>query len=104
PGMLILVTRPEPQAADWARALQAQGEQAMVLPLIEIAPPPDERAVHAAWRALPATRMVMFVSPNAAHWFARGRPAGSNWPADTLAAAAVPGTAHAVSEELADTV
>ncbi len=100
--MLILVTRPEPQATDWTRALQAQGEQALALPLIEIAPPADAQAVHAAWRALPATRLVMFVSPNAAFWFARGRPADAHWPADTLAAAPGPGTAQAVGEVLAE--
>lgn len=96
--MNILVTRPEPQASEWVAQLRAAGEQAEALPLIDIGPPPRTQAVHEAWAALPGTRMVMFVSPNAALWFARQRPAGLRWPDGTLAAAPGPGTAHTVAE------
>ena len=34
--MTTLVTRPEPQASDWAQALSAQGVAAQALPLIAI--------------------------------------------------------------------
>ena len=98
--MLILVTRPEPQATEWAQALQQQREQALALPLIDIGAPSDSQAVADAWRALPHIRLVMFVSPNAAVWFGRLRPAAAPWPAGTLAAAPGPGTARAMAEAL----
>lgn len=100
--MLILVTRPEPQASEWVAALQALGEQAAALPLIEIGAPGSTQAVEEAWRHLATTRLVMFVSPNAASWFARLRPPGTLWPPGTLAAAPGPGTVQAVSSLLAD--
>lgn len=100
--MKILVTRPEPQASDWVEQLRAEGEHAQALPLIEIGPPPQSQAVHEAWTALPGTRMVMFVSPNAALWFARQRPDAQRWPPGTLAAAPGPGTADTVSACLKD--
>lgn len=96
--MKILVTRPEPQASQWVEQLRAAGEAADALPLIEIGPPPDAAAVHEAWARLPTTRLVMFVSPNAAMWFARQRPAGISWPATTLAAAPGPGTADTIRQ------
>lgn len=96
--MKILVTRPEPQASQWVEQLRAAGEPADALPLIQIGPPPDAAAVHKAWASLPGTRLVMFVSPNAALWFARQRPAGITWPATTLAAAPGPGTADTVRQ------
>lgn len=100
--MKILVTRPEPQAFEWVAQLRALGEPAEALPLIEIGAPLQADAVHAAWAALPGTRLVMFVSPNAALWFARQRPAHLAWPATTLAAAPGPGTANTVRQCLAD--
>ncbi|RZL08341.1 MAG: uroporphyrinogen-III synthase, partial [Rubrivivax sp.] len=98
--MLTLVTRPEPQATEWAQALQQQGEQALALPLIEIGPPHDTGAVASAWQTLPQFRLVMFVSPNAAAWFARLRPEDAVWPPTTRAAAPGPGTARALADAL----
>jgi uroporphyrinogen-III synthase len=101
--MLILVTRPEPQATEWAAELQALNAPAAALPLIDIAAPHDPSAVERAWHQLPNTRLVMFVSPNAVAWFARLRPEGLQWPAKTLAAAPGPGTAQALRAWLTDT-
>lgn len=98
--MLILVTRPQPQAAQWAEALRALGEQAAALPLIDISAPAQPQAVADAWQSLTSTRLVMFVSPNAATWFARLRPTDATWPVGTLAAAPGPGTAKTVQEVL----
>lgn len=98
--MMILVTRPQPQADEWTLQLRALGEQAQALPLIAVGPPADASAVHAAWRDLPATRLVMFVSPNAALWFARQRPPQAPWPPHVLAAAPGPGTAQALRHAL----
>ena len=100
--MKILVTRPEPQASEWVGQLRAAGEPAEALPLIEIGPPQRAEAVHDAWAALPGTRLVMFVSPNAALWFAQQRPAHLAWPPTTLAAAPGPGTASTVRGSLAE--
>jgi uroporphyrinogen-III synthase len=98
--MLILVTRPQPQADEWVQALSELDTPAQALPLIDIGAPADAAPVQQAWRDLASTRLVMFVSPNAALWFARLRPAGACWPANTLCAAPGPGTARVVQEQL----
>ena len=96
--MLVLVTRPQAQAAAWVAQLAARGIDAQALPLIDIAAPADASAVEAAWRALPACRLVVFVSPNAADRFFAARPEGDGWPADVRAAAVGPGTAQWLRE------
>jgi uroporphyrinogen-III synthase len=98
--MLILVTRPQPQANEWALALSELGAPAQALPLIDIGAPSDSAPAQQAWRDLHGTRLVMFVSPNAAMWFARLRPADAPWPAHTLCAAPGPGTAKVVQQQL----
>ena len=54
--------------------------------LIAIGAAPDARAVDAAWRALDACALVVFVSPNAVDAFFGARPAGCGWPDGTRAA------------------
>jgi uroporphyrinogen-III synthase len=98
--MLILVTRPEPQASQWAQQLQGHGVQARALPLMDVGPPVDPAAVQALWEGLAQHRCLMFVSPNAVQWFARQAPAGCHWPEHTLLAAPGPGTAQAALEAL----
>ncbi len=94
--MQLIVTRPAAQAADWVQALQALGQDAVALPLLDIAPVADAAPLHAAWRALPGTALAMFVSANAvAHFFARA-PAGLAWPAGLRAGCTGPGTAAAL--------
>jgi uroporphyrinogen-III synthase len=97
---LILVTRPQPQADDWVTQLDKVGVQACALPLIDISPPPDPAAVHAAWHMLGQYRLVIVVSPNAAQAFVAHRPALAQWPALTWAAAPGPGTAEALRQQL----
>ena len=99
--MLILVTRPEPQASQWAEQLQGLGVQALPLPLIGMGPPSDPLPVQALWQGLEQHRCLMFVSPNAVQWFARQAPAGATWPKGTLLAAPGPGTAQAALQALA---
>ena len=91
-GLRVLVTRPAVQAAEWVERLRAAGLDAVPLPLIDIAPPSSPEAVEAAWRDLPAQRLVVFVSPNAAERFMALRPAGADWPAGVRAASIGPGT------------
>ena len=70
---------------------------AAALPLLAIEPVPvDDPALQAAWAALPATRLVMFVSPNAVASFMAGRPTGWIWPDGLLAGATGPGTVAAL--------
>lgn len=99
--MQLLVTRPASQAAEWVDQLAAAGVPAVALPLIGIEPVVAEGAVdelHAAWRALPALRFVMFVSGNAVQQFFAHRPAGVDWPAGLRAGATGPGTAQALRQ------
>ncbi len=90
--MRVLVTRPAAQAQGWVARLRARGIDAHALPLIEIADARDPAPLHEAWRSMPGTRLVIFVSPNAAERFFALRPPGTAWPAATQAAAPGPGT------------
>jgi uroporphyrinogen-III synthase len=94
--MRLLVTRPQPQAEEWAQALRARGLDAQALPLIAIEGPADPQPVQALWQHLGRTRLLMFVSPAAVDWFFRLRPLGATWPDTCLAAAPGPGTARAL--------
>ena len=94
--MRVLVTRPAPQAAEWVAQLCAAGLDAVALPLICIAPAADAGAVQEAWSTLPALRLVVFVSPNAAEQFMAARPPGVSWPAGVLAGSTGPGTSQAL--------
>lgn len=90
--MRVLVTRPAAQASEWVQQLRAAGLQAEALPLIDIAAAPDADALAAAWAALPAQAMVVFVSPNAVTHFFAAKPAHAAWPAGVQAASPGPGT------------
>jgi uroporphyrinogen-III synthase len=90
--MRVIVTRPAAQAADWVAQLRSHAIDAVALPLIGIAPVTDPAELHAAWNALPAQRLAVFVSPNAAEQFFAQRPPGAAWPPDLLAGSPGPGT------------
>lgn len=93
----VLVTRPEPQASEWVAALQARGQAAQALPLLQIeADPAFAPQVAQAWRDLAAVALVMFVSPNAVARFFAQAPGATAWPAATWAAATGPGTVRAL--------
>lgn len=94
--MRVLVTRPAAQASEWVQRLRAAGLQAEALPLIDIVPAVDSTALVAAWAALPAQAMVVFVSPNAAACFFAAKPGPLQWPAGVLAASPGPGTTQAL--------
>ena len=68
PRPTVILTRPLPEALQWQHLLQAQGLDAAVLPLLEIAPATDSSTRAALQRTaqeLAGYRAVMFVSPNA---------------------------------------
>lgn len=90
-----LVTRPQPQAAEWVARLREAGLAAEALPLLAIAPAPDPAAVRAALGTQPAGALVMFVSPNAVAQAWACLP-GWVWPAGLRAAAVGPGTVAAL--------
>lgn len=93
----LIVTRPRQQCAAWLAKLSALGVPAVALPLIEILPARDPAPVVAAWAALGAAHLAVFVSPNAVEQFfahAAGRP----WPTGTLAACVGPGSAQSLAE------
>ena len=65
----LIVTRPQPQASSWVRALRAQGVAAESCPLIDIGPAPDAQAL-AHWRQNWRTQhAVMCVSGAAVRGF-----------------------------------
>lgn len=72
--MRVLVTRPGPQAGKWVAALRSAGLDALALPLIEIAGPPQPQAVLAAWQCITDFDALMFVSANAVDQFFALRP------------------------------
>lgn len=94
----VLVTRPEPQASDWARRLTAAGLPARAVPLLDIGPAPDPAAVRAMAAALAPGMLVMFVSPNAVRQFFACLPSGWPWPDGVRAGCTGPGTASALAE------
>ncbi|PUE11845.1 hydroxymethylbilane hydrolyase [Limnohabitans sp. T6-5] len=75
-GPRVIVTRPEREALPWVQALRAEGVQAEIFPLIDIAPPPDPSVLQDAWALVPACLAVMFVSANAVRFFMAARPLG----------------------------
>ena len=75
--MRVIVTRPGPQAGKWVNALRAAGLDALALPLIEIAGPPDPVQVRAVWQRLGSFDALMFVSANAVEQFFALQPQGT---------------------------
>ena len=67
--MAVVLTRPLPEAQRWAERLRQRGLDAMVLPLLEIAPPPDGEALRRAASQVNDYAAVMFVSANAVQGF-----------------------------------
>ncbi len=109
---LVLVTRPEPQATQWAQALCSQGLNAASLPLMATQAPPQATAVHRLWqelanggrRALGPWRALMFVSPAAVTWFFAQRPSSlvglTAWPQEVWLMAPGLGTTQALTQAL----
>lgn len=95
-GMRVLVTRPGAAAEAMARRIEARGGQAVVFPVIEIAPPADANALRAAVREFAAGRgidLAVFISANAALAVgAQLKRIGMKVPATTRIAAVGPKT------------
>jgi uroporphyrinogen-III synthase len=91
-----IVTRPAGQAAGWVQALEALGQAAHALPLIDILPLDDAAPVRQAWSGLARYSLVVFVSANAVEHFFALRSADAGWPAHTVAGSTGPGTSAAL--------
>lgn len=94
--MHLIVTRPRAQAEGWVRELQALGQTASALPLIEIASLDDPAPLRQAWLQLDRRALVMFVSANAVLHFFAAAPPGRRWPGGVLAGSTGPGTSAAL--------
>ena len=94
--MRVIVTRPAAQATHWVLSLQRHGITARSLPLIQIAPVLDRASVIEAWRSVPSSRLVMFVSANAVEHFFAVRPEDTAWPPGVQAGSPGPGTTRAL--------
>jgi uroporphyrinogen-III synthase len=94
----VLVTRPQPQAEQWAMRLHDLGVPAKAFPLLQTAALDDTALLTKAYARVADSALVMFVSPNAvAHWRAWA-PAGWAWPHGVLAGATGPGTCQALRD------
>ena len=100
---LLVVTRPQPDAAQWVQQLQSEGLNACALPMMTIGPSHSTAAmqsVQAALQQLPAYRVLMFVSGNAVrHFFALLRQQQLTAPAHAQYWSPGPGTSKALLSE-----
>ena len=99
----VIVTRPAQDAQRWVRGLSAQGQHAVALPLITIAPAANPLPVQQAWQHWARYQAAMFVSGNAvSHFYALNKPLAHIPPAqaaiNTRAWATGPGTVAALHQ------
>lgn len=71
----VVITRPAPDAQDWARALELKGVSTLVLPVLAFGPPPDAWQGQLLWAHLTRYQAIMAVSAQAARAFLSLRPA-----------------------------
>ncbi len=94
-GRTVLVTRPAPQAAALAQAIEAAGGTAFVFPALAIEPvTPDALSVS----RLREADLAIFISPNAAQHGVAAIQAGGGFSPSTNIFAVGPGTARALAE------
>lgn len=67
-GLRIAVTRPRDQAESLAHAIAAAGGQAVLFPLLEIAPPGDAGPLHDVAARLGSIQLAIFISPTAVQY------------------------------------
>jgi uroporphyrinogen-III synthase len=93
----IVVTRPRAQAGELAAGIRAQGGEAWLFPLLEIAPWPDAAPLLAIAARFTEYRYAVFVSANAVRYALPALLADSGWPANVQAVAVGAGTARALA-------
>ena len=69
-ALVLVVTRPQPQADRWVADLGRRGVAALAMPLIRIEALAGRAVLEHSWARLPAYRAVMFVSrrPDRRRW------------------------------------
>jgi len=100
-GKRVLVLRPRHQAEATAQLLRARGAEPVVMPLLEIAPPPDPEPLARALANLARYDLVAFTSANAVHAVVQALAARAKPPtalASTKLASIGPGTSSALTE------
>ncbi|MCG2584392.1 uroporphyrinogen-III synthase [Massilia sp. TS11] len=90
----VVVTRPRAQAGALVELLTQAGRTALVFPLLEITPLPDDSALRAALARLDDYALVAFVSPNAIEAAFAVQP---DWPASLLLAVVGEGSRRALA-------
>ncbi len=100
-GLNIVVTRPRDQADGLAASLRTLGANPVMLPLLEIAPAPDQAALQAFVQSAATYQLLIFISPNAVQY---GMAALSHIPDGVRVAAVGQGTAKALRKRYAQQV
>jgi uroporphyrinogen-III synthase len=95
-GAHVLVTRPAHQAGHLCELITQAGGIASRLPVIEIAGPPDPRAVEAILARLPFVDLAVFVSPNAVEQTLALLETRGGWPGGPRVATVGQGSAAAL--------
>jgi uroporphyrinogen-III synthase len=72
--MRIVLTRPAEDAKPWLDALQGAGHEVCLLPLIQIGPSQNQKAIDEAWHHWGDCQAVMFVSAQAVRYFFKQQP------------------------------
>lgn len=95
-GLNIVVTRPRDQADGLAAGLRTLGANPVMLPLLEIAPAPDQAALQAFAQRAADYQLLIFISPNAVSY---GMAALHRIPHGVRVAAVGQGTARALNKQ-----
>ena len=91
----VVVTRPENQAQPWIDALRSRGMTVMHVPLMHISATNQPELIQQAWKEIRQWTWVMFVSPNAVHYFFQ-HACATPWPQQLRAGSPGEGTTQAL--------
>ena len=95
-GYTVVVTRPEHQAGNLRRLIEAAGGQVILFPTLAIAPPQDPQAVLTLLQRLAQFDLAVFISPNAVDYGLRYAADVGGLPSHLQIAAVGAGTARAL--------
>ena len=95
-GYTVVVTRPQHQAGNLCRLIEAAGGKVILFPVLVIAAPQDPQAVLAVLQRLAQFDLVVFISPNAVDYGLRYAAQVGGLPTNLQIAAVGAGTARAL--------
>lgn len=96
-GQRVLITRPHHQAADFAVALRALGADPVIVPMIRIVPPDDDRPLAEACANVASFDWIVFTSANGVEAMLSKLPGPDRRLADARIVAVGPATAARLS-------